>query len=676
MTDSPWSPLDYTADLAPPDVLYAAPIPALSAGRVTAHNLSEIRGIAGVVLAVDSSADTFPMWSGVPHGGVPERRILTSHPKSAGDIVAALVADSPAALRQAVAATVVTIEPDRSAADRTVEGPRYGDAESVVRAALAAAPLSRSDTLRIGSGPNGALELPAALATWRGSCLQVTSTTQTPQPTAARLAELFALPANAVTVSPTRLGGGFGGKEEIILEPLAALLSRALEGRPVMAQLSRAHSQQLYRKHDASVTVQTGYDPSGRLIARWVDLTLECGAYLGHSPHVAANGLHAPLSLYEFTAVGGASVLHLDDSPVRAPFRGYGSAQVHAACEHQIDLIARELDIDPIEFRLRNLDANTGAAEHSLTDRTRLCLERLQHQLSTRGLDARRGVGVAVAANISSTTGGAEVDSAEARCLISPAGLVVDTGLIDMGQGILRAAAAVVAEECRIDPRLVTVTSMTTSDAPTDRGAFASRGAYVSLGAVALAARDVAAALEAHVLVEKGAPVDHLDSAGIHLRDGQLVRWSEAPSFNAHARFDAPDQAMAACAQAVVLAETTHAPPRPELVISVHDAGRVIDRSRADLQVQGGVLQGLGWALFEADEPLDDSLLRAGMATARDMPDVEVHFVEVPNPQSPIGARGLGEIPIVPTLAAVANAVFSLSDEPVRAVPLREGSSQ
>lgn len=646
MTDiSGWQPLRYAADVAPRPTLHGAPLMAPSVGTGVRLNAADMLAVDGVLAVFDAAADDYPSWSGVPHGGRPERRIITDEPRSAGEVVGAVVADSPAALAAALALAQIEIITPATESVELLPGPSYGDDKARVAAAIEAAPYRRTDTMRIGSGPNGAIELPAASAAWVDGTLRVTATSQTPQPTATTLAALFGLPRDRVELTPVPLGGGFGGKEEVILEPLAALASRHLGGRRVLIRFTRSQAMTLYRRHDATVTVTTGFSGDGMLLARWIDAEFGCGAHLGHAEHIARSGVRVPKYLYGMGAAGGESTLRIDATPVRGPFRGYGSPQVHAVCEHQVDLIAAGLDIDPVAIRRRNLTAAIGSDTESgsLVSRLLTCLDAVDKQISESGMDRRR-VGISLGANISSASGPGEEDSAQVRVTATGGRITVDTGMVDMGQGILRAARTVAARELRCAEHLITVASPPTSLVPTDRGTFASRGSYVFLGAVALACRQLLA-----------------DSPA----------WRERQHATTTATFSAPDDAMAACAQAVELApgefglgfEVTG-------VVSVHDAGAVVDRSRAELQVIGGVLQGLGWALHESTDPPDHTMLRAGLPTWHDAPPTTVHFIDSLNPNSPIGARGLGEIPTVPTLAAVANAAYQLSGQPCTQLPL------
>jgi CO/xanthine dehydrogenase Mo-binding subunit len=398
-------------------------------------------------------------------------------------------------------------------------------------------------------------------------------------------------------------------------------------------------------------------------MARSLQLEMICGGYEGHAHHVAGSGLDAGLSLYG-GAVHGRATLVLDTTPVRGAYRGYGVPQALVATEQLLELAAARLGIDGYEIRRRNLSEDSEPA--SLQGRARRCLDILERERGVCG--PGRSAGIALATNISSISAEGFLDTAEARCTVTEDGPMVELGTVEIGQGIHRAAAAVAGEVWGMERDSIGVVTPETGLAPTDIGSFASRGAYVTLGAVRRAAEALQGAICAKIATEEWGKAG-LD--GLLTAAGTLVPWSELSGLTASATFSAPDRAHAVAAQEVILEiDSDTGLINPVQVTSVHDVGRVIDEERARLQVVGGVVQGLGWALNERPA-IDGSMLRAGLPRLADAPPTHVHFLEEPNPQSPIGARGLGEIPINPVLGAVAAAVVAATGRPVDAIPVQ-----
>jgi xanthine dehydrogenase molybdenum-binding subunit len=678
-TQPRWSPSSYAADLVPRPVLYGAALRAERAGVLRATSVDRLRSLPGVVAVLTPEDDDTESWSGSPHGGPLERRILTPRPRCAGDVIAAVVATSPEALAAARAAFTAEVAPS-AGPDARVPGPAFGAPEVEVSAALAAAPVRHRLVVELDPGPQGAMERPAAAARWVAGRLTLWSTTQCPQPLASRVAEIFRLDTAAVTVVPAPIGGGFGGKEEVILEPLAALLSRACDGATVLVEMSRQEALLHYRRHGALVTTSAGLDTDGRLLARWVELDLRCGAYLGHADHIASNGLRAALSLYRCAAAGGTSTLVLDQQPGRGAYRGYGSPQVGMATEHQLDLVATQLGLSPYQIRRINLVAPASAdpwrAKVSpLAGRALACLDALEAEPdrpAARGSDGSLvGVGLALAINVSSITAAGRPDVSQARCSVTDSGFDVRIGAVDMGQGIHRSARIIAAEALDCDPATVSLSLPASDEAPPDAGSFASRGAYVVLGAVHAACLALRARLDE--VLGAGESLVRAERDGLHTRSGRIHSWQSVSGHSADGRFAAPDDGMSVAAQRVAVAvDPQSCTAVVTSVASVHDVGRLIDRSRAELQVVGGVLQGIGWMLRELDTASGTvpTMLHAGLPTVYDAPPTAVTFLEEPNPESPIGARGLGEIPTIAMLPAIANALHQITGRAVTRVPM------
>ena len=638
----------------------------------------------------------------------PETSVFNAEARFVGDVVGLVVAETAAAARRMVALVdqhedplpSVTSVADAEAPDAPLAlearrgrgraddpGPgnvgdrfRVGAPRHEVEAALAAAPSVLTHTFTVEPGPIGALERMAALARWEDGTCHVRSSTQLPAPVAARLAEILGVDPDRVTVEPAFLGGGFGAKEELFLEPLAAVASRHCGGRAVLVEVTRRQLNHLRRRHGATICLRTGSALDGTPLARHVDIVLDPGAERSHSLPILWNAVSVAAQLYPapVVAVDGRAVL-TNTTPASA-FRGYGGAEVVYAVESHVDELARHHDIEPIEYRRRHL-LRTGTLDylHGWPVASFAGVEALDalEARAGRGPTAadraarppgrwRRGRGLAALANVSSITSAFHVDHAEAACRLEPDGtVVVETGVVELGQGSHSAFAAIAADRLAPVPLPVRVEQLASATAPDDGGTFASRGIYVSGNAVAAAVDGLVAAVRADAARRLGVPVEAttLTPEGI-VAEGVCVAFADLAPRRAVGRAEAPDTGLAAGAQAAEVAvDTWTGRVVVERFVSVHDVGHVIDPDLAAGQVVGGVHQGIGLALTErvgrtaAGGPDQWSQLDHAMPSMLDAVPVEPVFVTDDRAGGLLGAKGLGEATMVGVLAAVGNAV-------------------
>lgn len=566
---------------------------------------------------------------------------------------------------------------------------RRGDAGSGFRAAAAVV----EATFELPSVHQGYLEPQVCIARCEpeGGCT-VWSSTQAPWVARDLVARALGLPAGAVRVVPLPVGGGFGGKFGL-LEGLTAVLARRV-GRPVRLSYDRGQEFLAGRPAPpARLRLKLGADAGGRLTAIEAEGVFDAG-----SGHMAPYGIAALM-------LGGTYRAPNLDLRLRAGFthrppigayRAPGAPQAFFALECQMEALARCLGADPIAFRL----ANAAVGGDPLPDGRRWppiglvdCLERLRdHPLWARARGPRRsgeGYGVAVGG----WQGGLE--SSAATCRLDVDGrLHVNVGSVDL-TGSYTALAAIAAEAYGLSPDRVRIVLSDTDGAPFGGSAGGSKIVYTVGPAVRQAAAEarrqtveVAAALLESVPEDltiaggrvhvAGAPTRGLDLeqvarettrfgarfAPIH-GHGRNVNPEPAPMFTAH----------------LCHVQVDPGTGRVEVLdyVAVQDVGRAINPPEVAGQVHGGVVQGLGRALMErlvydgAGQPQVASLMDYLLPTAGDVPAVTVDLVEVPAPFGPFGARGVGEPPVIPVMAAVANAVTdALERAPaVYGVPLR-----
>ncbi len=676
----------YAADAVPRPHLFAGVVPAPAAPAAVTVDPVPARRLPGVVVVLTPSdlaaRHRDARWCASPHGGPKETCMLAAHARYAGEPVAAVVAKSRAELRAALAAVGVRATADPQPPPSVLTEVAYGAGPDEFEAALAACERIYAHRYEIGPSPFGFIEPVAIGAAWDGTGVcQIWSCAQSPALALPEVARIIGVPAGQVRWHPTYVGGGFGGKDQISYEPLAAVLSSACGGRPVLLELSRAETTGCWpRRNPATIDLRTGVDRTGRILAREVILTIDAGADHGHSPDVADNGAALSAALYPapVTRTVGRTV-----SSAVLPsggFRGYGGTEVLYGVEASLDEIALDLGIDPVDIRLRNaLSAGGTDVARRIAVPSSGIAECLRQGAETFGWSAarsrpgdggrlRRGVGVAALIDTSSPAQGpGRPDHATVACRLDAGRFVVEVAAAEIGTGS-HTVFAVLADRVlgryglpieveQADPRAF----------PGDSGTYGSRSCYVLGNAVTSAATALRQIIEAQLALspagEAGGtadrPVRNLDTLGLLRAEGTC---------------SASDAGLVAGAQfAEVLVDTWTGAVTVERVCSVHDIGSLIDRERAMGQVFGGVTQGIGLALTETlftgpdGVPVSKGFLDHLVPTALDAASVTAVFVE---DEAGGAARGLGEAPVMAVAPAIANAIANAVGARLRALPM------
>ncbi|HEY2439512.1 MAG TPA: xanthine dehydrogenase family protein molybdopterin-binding subunit [Solirubrobacteraceae bacterium] len=505
--------------------------------------------------------------------------------------------------------------------------------------------------------------------------LVVTSSTQAPFATRDGIAELFGLPRERIRVRTAPIGGGFGGKM-MIVEPLLCAAVLAVK-RPVRLALTRSEDIAASNPAGAEVmSLELGADSDGRLTGIRARVFVDRGSTDDFGVESIAAMLAAgPYNwrAHELTALGVAT-----NRVTFGAYRAPTAPPAAFAVESLLDDLARQLDIDPLELRLRNV-AHEG--DRSISGQpfpvfgAAACLERVRdHPLWARRSELPPDEGIGVA--IGWWPGGYEPAAAVCR-LDADGRLTVITGAADM-TGVETSFAAIAADAFGVDPSRVRVVNADTSSAPYAGTSGGSKVTYTVGRAVeraAVEARDrllEVAADELEIAVEdleivdgtvqplgvpaKALPIDEL-AAKI------LSFGSRHEPVEGHGRSALPQAPQAA-------AHLSHVRVDPETgaVTVLHhvvaqDVGRALNPALVEGQMRGGATQGLGWALLEALAHDEYGQLVTGtfadyaMPTAGTTPPIDAEIVEVPAPDGPFGAKGVGEAPVVGVPGAVANAI-------------------
>lgn len=639
-----------------------------------------------------------------------DTRLLDDVVRHVGQRVAAVVADTEAAAEEACRRVVVryrvlpaVTDPEEAMSPgaptlHAEKGSEAGIARPVdnvvgeihaevgdVAAGLAAADLVYEQTFRTQRVQHASLETHGALAyVDDDGRVVVRSSTQTPFLTRRALCRLFDLPTDRVRVIAGRVGGGFGGKQEMLVEDLV-VLATLRTGRPV--QLEHTREEQFTAattRHPFTVRVTAGARRDGTLTGIRLRVVSNTGAYGNHGPGVLFHGCHESLSVYRCPnkKVDGYAV-YTNTVPAGA-FRGYGLGQVSFAVESALDELARRLDIDPVSFRARNvvrpgeaLVAPAGPDEDLTIGSYGLdqCLDVVAAAQEEPGPPVPpgwlAGHGMAMSMIATAPPGGHHAD---ARATLLPDGRYeVAVGLAEFGNGSTTVHQQLAAETLGTTPGRVSISQSDTDLVGHDTGAFASTGTIVAGTAVLRACRALRERLCTLASAHSGVPVarcrlgpDAVDCAGVRLplrelwelarsagrplaADGQCAGTPRSVAFNTHWFRVAVDP------------ETGEV----RILRSVHaaDAGTVVNPMQCRGQVEGGVAQAIGATLHEEVRVDDGGVVTTAafrqyhLPTFADIPRTEIHFARTSDAVGPLGAKSMSESPFNPVAPALANAL-------------------
>ena len=593
--------------------------------------------------------------------------------------------------------------PDNSALkiDRT-----YGDFEGARSRAAATV----AGAYRYRPAAHLCMEPHSVVAEWDPAAerMDLWVSTQAPWFVRKEVAHMLGLDMDQVHTHPVAVGGGFGAKAKAgAHEAIAAALS-VRTGRPVRLVLDRAEEfAATATRHPFHIVMSTGAAADGALTHRDCSLTVDNGAYNHAGPSVAVFATMLAANLYRLRGSRARAELVYTNKQPGASFRGYGNPQMTFAMESQLDELADELGIDRAEMRIRNANR---AGDETLTGwqlgsaRLVECLERARDEI---GWEAKqgwagtgRGVGMAAAVHVSGANAFEHSELSEAAVEVHADGAVeVCFAGADAGTGQAALLRQIAAAELGVDFDDVSVTMMDSQDAPPDLGAWSSRGTMWSGHSVG-----DAAGRAARVLAEAAAAKFGVDASEVTLAGGEARAGGEAidigdlvalvdPEVSGRLRaegcyltdVDKMDKATGRghfspaysfCVQAVeVEVDPDTNQVRVTDAVSVHDSGAVLNPAGAEGQVAGAVVMGLGAALgeelvHEGGRLVNPSYLEYAAPRAGDMPAVRAVFLAGADPAGPYGAKGLGEIGVVPTPAAVANAVAHATGVRVRELPI------
>ncbi|MCY4527398.1 MAG: molybdopterin-dependent oxidoreductase [Anaerolineaceae bacterium] len=525
-----------------------------------------------------------------------------------------------------------------------------------------------------------------------------------------QVARAMDLPDEQVRVRGTLIGGGFGGKEDIAGQIHVAMLADALQ-RPVKLLYSRQESLLFHPKRHATVIrIRTGARRDGRLTAVEAELYGDGGAYASLSDKVMTRATTHATGPYDVPHAKIDCYAMYTNNPPAGAFRGFGVTQSAFAVEQNMDLIAEELGMDPIELRHINAQkvgvvTATGQKLRDsvgLLETIRICDEDLRGKVNGnfrwgwREGDLAWGWGVACAYKNTGLGGGAPDKSAAEVEAFDDGTVEVRTSSADMGQGLVAVLAQCAAEELGLPYRQVRVLLSDTDLTPDGGPTTASRQTFMSGNAVRHAAIGLRDALSSVLSEEHDRPPDLLRfEEGLVRVNGSSVSFGDAvrlarsqgiPTRIQHEYWGPKTQPLGtggdmhfafsyATQIALVSVDINTGVVHCEKIISATDVGRAINPMLLQGQIEGGIVMALGNALTESfivedGVPWSTLLARYKMPSIKHTPEIVSHLVEDPAIEGPYGAKGVGEIPSINTMPAITNAIYNAVGVRVFSLPV------
>lgn len=656
----------YSGDLARPGMLHGAVVMSPHArAKVLSIDTSKALAHPGVEAVITAKDVPGERWYGLLVADTPGFVAEGEEVRCVGDVLAAVAAVDELTARFAANLVEVTYEPLTAVLDPAASlapdapkvNPKHANvlSHSVIRrgdvdAALAASAHVARGTWQTQRIEHLFIEPESALAVPEGDTLSMWTQGQGIFDDRKTVARFLAMPEESVKVTLVPPGGAFGGKEDVTVQPHAALLAR-VTGRPVRLTLDREQSIRMHpKRHPITLDYAVGCDAEGRLTAVRARLVGDSGAYASVGAKVLERAAGHACGPYKVPVVDVEAVAAYTNNPPCGAMRGFGVCQVAFALEGCLDMLAAATGVDPWELRWRNaVDLGDRLTTGQLLEKSVGIKATLQAVKPAYDKARAEGLAVGLACGIKNSGIGNGVEEwGRARLVVEPDETVsVYNGYTEMGQGlstvlvqIAREATGLPAERfvARTDTRYALACGQTTGSRATLHGGRAVLSASQKL----------------REDLDRGETLATLKgreyAADLAVRDTTALE-DPRPNPKTHTAYGYATQLCVLDARG-----------RVARVVAAHDVGRAINPSLCVAQVEGSIAMGLGYALTEElvcedGMPATFWLRDIGALRAKDIPPIDVVLVESMEPEGPYGAKGVGEIGLVPTAAAVANAL-------------------
>jgi selenium-dependent xanthine dehydrogenase len=653
----------YIDDMAFPDMLHGAVRLSDHPRALVKHiDTSRAKAIPGVVAIVTAADTPGQRYQGLIYNDWPIFVAEGEETRYVGDVIAAVAAVDRRTARRAAEAIVVDYEvrepltsPEEALKPDAPQIHKKGNllSKSEIRrgdvdAALRESAFVASHTFQTQFIEHMYLEPEACIARPEGDGLRVYTQGQGVFDDRRQIASFMAMPEDQVKVTLVTNGGAFGGKEDMSVQAQTALLARVAD-KPVKLTLSREESLRLHpKRHPIKMTYTVGCDSEGRLTAVRASMIGDKGAYASVGSKVLERAAGHCTGPYRVPNVEVTSLAVYTNNPPCGAMRGFGANQAAFAIESLLDMLAEQVGIDGWEIRYRN----------ALDVGDQFCTgQRIEVSVGIKKtLEAVRDIYrnakyAGIACGIKNTgIGNGLPEYGKAMLEVRDDGTVaIYTGYTEMGQGLFTVLQQTACEETGLPPSVFSFVAADTKYDLDCGQTTASRGTVLGCRGVQEAARKLRRDLDEKRTLR--------GLAGRTYYGEVLI--DDTTSLEMKAAKPKTHFAYSFATQVVILDDEG----RIKKVVAAHDVGRVMNPTLLEGQLEGSVHMGLGYALteefrVEGAVPQTMTVNSQGLLRARHMPEVELILIEEQHPDGPYGAKGVGEIGLVPTAPAVANALY------------------
>lgn len=691
-------------------------------GRVVSFDLSEAEKIPGVVKIVtcfDVPEFYYPT-AGHPysldpeHGDVADRLLLEKHIRYYGDDIAAVIAKDDIAANRAIKAIKVEYEeypfvldpldamkpgapvihdkyPDNVLAHSTIA---QGDYEKAIKEPGL---LCVDKWYATPSVQHSHIENHGCFAYMEKGRIVIYSSTQIPHIVQRIVGQALGVPWGQIRIVKPYIGGGFGGKQDALYEPLCAFLTTQVGGRMVKIQLTREETFFTNRvRHAFRYHLITWFRKDGTFVARKMEAYSRQGGYASHGHSIANKGNGAFGQIYKSDAFVTDAYTVYTNTTAAGAMRGYGMPQFTFAVECHVEDIAEYLHMDPVELRRKNMmdvgfkDEFSGNVNYFPSHEQ--CMQKAMKYMDWENKrkeyahqtgPVRRGIGMAI---FWYNTGAYPfvLELSSCRMALNQDGSIqVQVGETEIGQGADTAFTQMAGDAVGVPADKIHIITMQDTDVtPYGFGSYASRQTYVAgkaIWKVGRMLRDKILDYGSFMLKKPVKELDICDGKIVDAADGKELLTMEklaVTSFYSKERAEqitaeATNQCMEnaysfGCSFAEVEVDIPLCKVKILNMINVHDCGQLINPALAEAQVHGGMSMAIGFGLSEkliydpkTGRPVNGNFLDYKLSTTMDHPKLEAEFVENPEPTSPFGTKALGEPPACPGAAALRNAILN-----------------
>ena len=540
------------------------------------------------------------------------------------------------------------------------------------------------------------------------------SSSQAPFKCREALAKCLKMDLNDVRVIKLAVGGGFGSKLEMHpMDFAAVLLSKKCGGLPVKICYTREEEFAFSRrKHAMKYKVKTGIKKDGTILAMTGEVLADGGAYCSYGPTVIAAAIMRIFMVYKIQHFRISGYRIYTNTPISGAIRGFGGVQSGFAIESHIDLLARGIGMDPIEFRLKNITGPNMVTVNKMlltSNGLRECIDRAATAADWKNKSGKqrhlcRGIGIGIAADVMGSKMYKSHESAGSIVKVEEDGSVyLFTGAADTGQGANTALSQIAAQELGVSYSRIRCKSGDTEITPFDTGSFASRVTFISGNATKRAANDAKKQILTIVAQELKLNLDDLDILAeevVNTKDkSTLMDFDKALelcySFNygrqiigrgsynpkttpvdfrtGEGNVSGSYGFEAQIAEVEVNKETGDV--KIIKVWDAHDIGKAINPQQVEGQIEGSIAMGIGYTLYEDLKFKNGRVANANFANYRlpkslGTPPIETILVETDEKEGPFGAKGMGEASLLPTSAAIANAIEDAVGVRIKELPI------